>query len=127
MSRGRVFPSNESKQLLAILTHSASNVSTKAPGSPGEPLLQKVESPTYFSPLERTSISGSEPLFHRTTSTMSSNPRLSTQHTGLSSRTYIIEHVLQEEGSPSRQVYVIFEHFRSSFNSGLEGLAPCSD
>ncbi|CRL24102.1 Serine/threonine-protein kinase, Ulk1/Ulk2 [Penicillium camemberti] len=60
---------------------------------------------TYLNPLRRTSISGSKPLFHRTTSTISRNPLLSTQHTGLSGRTYTIEHVLQEEVSPPRQVY----------------------
>ena len=32
-------------------------------------------------------------------------PLLSTQHTGLSGRTYTIEHILQEEISPPRQVY----------------------
>ncbi|KAJ0414929.1 kinase-like domain-containing protein [Aspergillus carlsbadensis] len=37
--------------------------------------------------------------------TISSHPLLSTQLTGLSGRSYTIEHVLQEEVSPPRQVY----------------------
>ncbi|KAB8265362.1 kinase-like protein [Aspergillus pseudonomiae] len=36
---------------------------------------------------------------------MSRDSLLSTQHTGLSGRTYTIEHVLKEEVSPPRQVY----------------------
>lgn len=59
---------------------------------------------TYLSPPQRTVISGSKPLFYRTRSAISSNPLLSTEHTGR--RTYTIEHVLQEEVSPPRQVRV---------------------
>lgn len=84
-----------------ILTYSTSNVGTKAA------LLASrlYKSSTYLSPLQRTSSPVPNRLFYRTISTIPSNPLLSTQYTGLSGRTYTIEHVLQEEVSPPRQVY----------------------
>lgn len=60
---------------------------------------------TYLSPLYYILALRLKPLLYRITSIMLSNPPLSTQYTGLSGRTYTIEHVLQDEVSPPRQVY----------------------
>ena len=63
------------------------------------------KSSTYLSPFQHTSFPGPKALFHRTIGTIPSNPLPSAQYTGLSGRTYTIEHVLQEEVSLLRQVY----------------------
>lgn len=97
-----VFPSNQSEELPSILTALPPMLASSSPALRASHFCKSL---TYLNPLRRTSISGSKPLFHRTTSTISRNPLLSTQHTGLSGRTYTIEHVLQEEVSPPRQVY----------------------